>query len=416
MLKERIQILDVTYFLIDKFNYKRINVQNPDMDIWLVNNESEKFPIIRLSKSDLSLNAGQKNNLIASVRNVSKLFNLNEKILNIHFTDLQSEEIREENFKQALVNEHYISPLLEEEFKNIKESLRPIGDNLEKEFRKRELKLLDLGSKKQKRQKFSIKNVGPTQVLLFINLLVFIAATFIEIEFGSTLSAVLLGGLYKNFVYGANEWWRLITAGFLHVDLFHILMNMLVLMQIGSIVEKVYSKKQMIIIFMTSVLTSSLLALIMMDGGTISLGASGGVFGLLGAFIVYLISSDLAKIPRIRNQIVSTLIANVLISLIPGISFWGHLGGFIGGVLVAVAVSKAKKLKPAKIHAIISTVLIVVSMFAYSIFIDDNVYNIKPDIDKLTVKALKEVNLDSYANKLEEDMKVYYQKIGEDYE
>ena len=416
MLKSRIQMLDVTYFLLDKCNYKRMNVINPNLDLWLVNNKNSKYPIIRLTSTPVSEGLRQKNEVMKHVVHISNLVKVDANLLNIHFNQDSQDEVLSGDYKQVVVNEDYVSGLLLNDFKNFNKALRPIKSDLNSELKRRELKILDLSSKGSRIKEFSIKKVGPTQAIMFINLLVFMGATFLSTKFGDSLAAVLMGGLYKNFIYGANEWWRIITAGFLHVDLFHILMNTLVLFQAGVLVETLYGKKQMIIIYLTSIITSSLLALIMMDGGTVSLGASGGVFGLMGAIIVYLYTSNLVKVPKVRSQIFRTLLANVLISLIPGISFYGHLGGFIGGVLITVSISNSAKLKPMKKHAMISTVIIIVGMVFYAAFEDNNVYNIRPEVDKYTISAIRELGFDDYGQRLEDNMIKYYTKIGESYD
>lgn len=416
MLKSRIQMLDVTYFLLDKCNYKRMNVINPNLDLWLVNNKNSKYPIIRLTSTPVSEGVRQKNEVMKHVVHISNLVKVDANLLNIHFNQDSQDEVLSGDYKQVVVNEDYVSGLLLNDFKNFNKALRPIKSDLNSELKRRELKILDLSSKGSRIKEFSIKKVGPTQAIMFINLLVFMGATFLSTKFGDSLAAVLMGGLYKNFIYGANEWWRIITAGFLHVDLFHILMNTLVLFQAGVLVETLYGKKQMIIIYLTSIITSSLLALIMMDGGTVSLGASGGVFGLMGAIIVYLYTSNLVKVPKVRSQIFRTLLANVLISLIPGISFYGHLGGFIGGVLITVSISNSAKLKPMKKHAMISTVIIIVGMVFYAAFEDNNVYNIRPEVDKYTISAIRELGFDDYGQRLEDNMIKYYTKIGESYD
>ena len=416
MLKSRIQMLDVTYFLLDKCNYRRINVINPNLDLWLVNNKHPKHQIIRLTSTPASEGVRHKNEIMKHVVHISKLVKVSEKVLNIHFSASSEGENLSGPYLQTIINEDYTSSLLLSDFKNFNKALRPIKDDLQGELKRRELKILDLSSKGSKIKDFSLKKVGPTQVIMFINLLVFLGATFLSTKFGDSLAAVLMGGLYKNFIYGANEWWRIISAGFLHVDLFHILMNTLVLFQAGILVESLYGKKQMLIIYLTSIITSSLLALIMMDGGTVSLGASGGVFGLMGAIIVYLYTSNLVKVPKIRSQIFRTLFANILISLIPGISFYGHLGGFIGGVLITVAISSSIKLRPMKKHAMISTVIIIVGMVFYAAFEDNNVYNIRPEVDKFTIQAVRDLGLDNYGASLENNMIKYYKSIGESYD
>lgn len=416
MLKTRISMLDAAYFLIDKYGYERVNVVNQNMDLWLLNRSSKKYPMIRLTPQALSEGSLKKEAYMKQAANIGSLLNVNTKILNIHFNVEQANEVNSGPYQQALVSQTYISPFLNEEFNGFGQSFRPVGDDLEAEIKKREIKFLDLASKKKNRKRFKLSMIGPSHILMLLNALVYMLTPFIIINYGRSLTALILGALYKNFVYGANQWWRLISAGFLHVDFFHFLINMIVLLQIGMVIEKIYGKKQMLIIYMVSVVSSSLLSLVMMDGGSISLGASGGIFGLLGAFLVYLFSSNLYKIPKVRSQITRTLLANLLISLLPGISFWGHLGGLIGGILISIAVSEAKSLKPAKIHAYISTFLVIALTFGYAVFMDNNVYNIKPEVDKLSIQAYKEIGLEDFANNLDKDLKIYYESIGESYE
>lgn len=416
MLKSRIQMLDITYFLIDKYGYSRVNIINPNLDLWLVNKQNVNNPIIRLTNTSLSEGNIKKDQIIKQAFQVSQLLKVDNKVLNIHFNEQVQGEFVSDTYKQTLVNESYVSEYLKESFLGFESSLKPIKDDLNQELKKRELKILDLSNRAKKPRDFSLKAISMTQIIVSLNLFVFLLVSFLKITYGEFIPAVLLGGLYKNFVYGANEWWRIISAGFLHLDIFHILINMLVLLQTGAIVENVYGKSKMLKIYMSSIVVSSMLALIMMDGGSISIGASGGIFGLMGAVVVYLYTSNLYKIPKVRNQILVTLSANLLLSLMPGISFWGHFGGFIGGILITIAVSDSKKLKPAKIHAQISTVMIIVAMFGYSLFVDNNLYNIRPNVDKVTVEVTRELGLDRYADYLEKNLLEYYSEIGEDYE
>ena len=73
-------------------------------------------------------------------------------------------------------------------------------------------------------------------------------------------------------------------------------------------------------------------------------------------------------------------------------------------------------LKPAKIHAYISTAIIISLMFIFSAGFDKNVYNIKPDVDKYSIMALNELGFNNYAQRLNDNMIIYYKSIGETYE
>lgn len=84
---------------------------------------------------------------------------------------------------------------------------------------------------------------------------------------------------------------------------------------VGHMIEKTYGKKQMLFIYFTSIVTSSLLSLVTSQGSTITAGASGGIFGLIGALTVYLFTSGLYKVPAVRASMIRTITINLMISL-----------------------------------------------------------------------------------------------------
>ena len=125
-----------------------------------------------------------------------------------------------------------------------------------------------------------------TKILIGINVLVFL----INLAQGSTLAQVP-GTLFEKgalFVPGGldqGEWWRLITAAFLHASLIHLGMNMLVLWFIGAPVEQAIGRGRFLAIYMVSGLAGSAGALIF-SPNAVTVGASGAIFGILGAALV----------------------------------------------------------------------------------------------------------------------------------
>lgn len=162
-----------------------------------------------------------------------------------------------------------------------------------------------------------------TYVLLALNVAVFFGAA-------SSLDArdqMILFGPYV----ADGEYWRLITAGFLHISIFHIGMNLLALFWLGRMIEPALGHARFVVVYLVSLLTGSLGVLILSwDAPT--LGASGAVYGLLGAAVVMARNRNIGLM---QSGLLPILVLNAGITLlIPNISLGGHLGGFVGGLVV----------------------------------------------------------------------------------
>ncbi|MFD6414925.1 rhomboid family intramembrane serine protease [Streptomyces sp. NPDC060194] len=129
-----------------------------------------------------------------------------------------------------------------------------------------------------------------------------------------------------------GEWYRLLTATFLHEDLVHIAFNMLALWVFGGMVERHLGRSRYLVLYLLSGLGGSVLAYLVAAPNQPSLGASGAVFGLLGAVAV--LSRRLREDMR---PIVILIVVYVIFSFRGGISWEGHLGGLVTGVLVSAA-------------------------------------------------------------------------------
>ncbi len=125
-----------------------------------------------------------------------------------------------------------------------------------------------------------------------------------------------------------GEWWRVITAGFLHFGILHVAMNMLLLFQLGNLLEPVVGRGRFALLYFASLVGGSCGALLL-SPNALTGGASGAVFGLMGAAAVALMHRG---VNPMSTGIGSTLVVNLLITFaIPGISIGGHLGGVIVG-------------------------------------------------------------------------------------
>jgi len=127
-----------------------------------------------------------------------------------------------------------------------------------------------------------------------------------------------------------GQWWRIVTGGFLHENLIHIGFNMYVLYVLGQMLEPALGSFKFAVVYGVSLLTGSLGALIV-SPHSLTVGASGAVFGLMGATATEMRAR---QIPLMQSGVGGLILINLIISFtIPGISWGGHIGGLIGGVL-----------------------------------------------------------------------------------
>ena len=178
-----------------------------------------------------------------------------------------------------------------------------------------------------------IKSYPVTSIIIALNVLMFIVTAFISGNFMDidTLTLVRFGAKFNPLIKN-GEVWRLITCGFLHGGLIHLLCNMYSLFIIGPQIESIYGMRNYIIIYMVSCITSSLLSYY--ASMSISVGASGAIFGLMGALLAFAILER----NRIQKRYISSLVQVIVLNMFIGFSLsnidnFGHLGGFAGGIL-----------------------------------------------------------------------------------
>jgi membrane associated rhomboid family serine protease len=136
----------------------------------------------------------------------------------------------------------------------------------------------------------------------------------------------------------AGDYWRLITSGFMHAGLAHLLFNMFSLYILGSLLEPAVGRLRFAIIYFVSLLSGSL-GVLLISPNEVTVGASGAVFGLMSAAIIVLRNRGFDVM---ASGLPFWLGLNLLFTFsISGISVGGHIGGLIGGALVAILLYEA---------------------------------------------------------------------------
>lgn len=146
-------------------------------------------------------------------------------------------------------------------------------------------------------------------------------------------SATRLGALSPVLVR-EGEWWRLVTVAFLHGGLMHLGFNLYVLYQLGGFAERLLGPVRLVVVFCAAVLGGSIASTLFLDPSHYSVGASGGLWGLLGAHAVLAFRPGALPeglVPGARRAAIINLLLNVAVSAMPNVDVYGHLGGGLTG-------------------------------------------------------------------------------------
>jgi membrane associated rhomboid family serine protease len=175
-----------------------------------------------------------------------------------------------------------------------------------------------------------------TKVLIGINVGVYLLELAMGGQVNGTGNRIYENGALYGPLVATGDWWRLFTAMFLHYGPIHLAFNMLALWFFGGAVEQAIGRSRYLLVYIVSGLAGSAGALVFTPN-SVTVGASGAIFGILGAALV---------LERQRNYVlgggaIGIIVLNLVFTFaIPGISIGGHLGGLVGGALCMLALSR----------------------------------------------------------------------------
>lgn len=334
----------INYFITEK-NYNPMIIHGLNDEIWL-ENLNEDYKIVRIvshhihNKEQLDFDKFKLSRIVKQVK--KKTLSFKVKVLSI-YTDLEDDKILSNDDIYINKEEDINNPKLTNVFPNIVEKTKVDENGLEY-F----IKVTDnINQKNESKSKiaekiFSFKKPIVTYSLIFICILVFIL--MYVLGNGSTDNYTLL-------VFGANvdtltkngDYYRLFTSMFLHIGILHLLCNMYSLYIIGKEVENVFGKVKYLIIYLLSGIVGSILSLAF-NHNTICAGASGAIFGLLGALLYFGYYYRTYLGATLTRSIVPVIVLNLIIGFTSsGIDNAAHIGGLVGGILIAMAVGVPDK-------------------------------------------------------------------------
>lgn len=367
--KDNELVMKLLHYFITEREYSPVVLHGAQNEIWLENLNGD-YKIIRIvtnyihNDEQLNFDIFKTRQIAKKIKSKTCSFNINVMSIFLNLGDnvhLENDEKIAKNI--SCVNIKDIKDL--EKHKLILDTFPDITS--ETDFKEEGMELFikittDIGKKNESEAKkaediFKQKKPYITYGIIIINVIVFLLM-YILGSGSTSISTLISFGAHYNPLIKAGEYYRLITSIFIHIGVLHLLCNLYALYIIGPQIESFYGKIKYIIIYLFSGVMGGLLS--MLFETSISAGASGAIFGLLGALLYFGYHYRIYLGTVIKSQIIPVILLNLLLGfMLSGINNAAHIGGLIGGVLISMALGvKYKSTKIDKVNGWILTVVL----------------------------------------------------------
>ena len=330
------------YFITEK-GYTPIILQGAEDEIWLENLD-EDYKIVRIviryihNDEQYKFDVFKTNRILKKIKKKTLSFKLNTLSI---FLDLGGsvnlDEFKSDNITAVEVheeNEVKKNKLLKSIFPDLSKKLKfsedgvalfvKVTNDINAHNKKDQEKVADV---------FSPKKPVVTYALILINVFMFL----FPLINGNSEEFYNLFASYGPFVK-MGDYYRLISAAFMHANIAHLIFNMYALWIIGMQLESFIGKWRYLVVYLFSAISGSLLSVIVTPDA-VSVGASGAIFGLLGALLYFGYHYRVYLGTVIKSQIIPLIVINLLLGfMVPGIDNAAHIGGLIGGALIMIGV------------------------------------------------------------------------------
>ncbi len=335
-------VMKLLHYFITEKNYNPIILQGVENEIWLENME-EDYKIIRIVSSYIHNDEQFRFDMFKTKRIMKKIkkktLSLKMNALSIFLdlgenVDLGSNQTKDVYCLKVIEEKDFKnSELVKNSFPDLTKKLKYSEEGLQL-FAKitNDINVHNKTDAEKMDEVFKIKTPYVTYFLISICAVFY----FFPILFGNYDFMVSNFAINKIAIM-KGEYYRLLTASFLHGSIIHLLFNSYALFVIGSQVESFLGKAKYLTIYLFSAITGSLLSMIFI-GNNLSLGASGAIFGLLGALVYFGYHYRVFLGNVLKSQIIPLILFNLVLGFtLPGIDNSAHIGGLIGGSLMTMA-------------------------------------------------------------------------------
>lgn len=363
-------IMALVHYFVTEENYSPIVVKGVKDEIWLENLEAP-YRIIRINsnyihneeqykfdvfKTEKVMEQIKRKTLSMSMNTLNILLNVSEDLeFNVEAKNIASIKIND--MEEIATDENLLGifPKLQSKLIKDKEGIDLIV-NVTNDINAKTVKENAMFSKI-----FEPKRSIITPLLIISCVLVFIAMYIFGNGSEDSNTLIMFGANLKYLIL-KGEVWRLFTCMFLHIGILHLLVNMYALFIVGKDLEGIMGKLKFTLIYLGSGIIGSLFSAVL--NNSISAGASGAIFGLMGSLIYFGYHYRLYLGTVLKTQIIPVIVLNLLIGFLStGIDNYAHIGGLIGGYLITMALGiPGKETKRDRINGSIVLVLLIVFM------------------------------------------------------
>jgi rhomboid protease GluP len=354
-------VMKLLHYFITEKGYNPIVLHGAKDEIWLENLNSD-YKIVRIVSNYIHNNEQFDFDLFKTKKIVKKIqkttFSLNMNALSIFINLGENVNIKETYRNIDIVNLKEFDDI--KQYKTVMEVFPDIIKKSKIKEKGMELffKLTSEINKKNEQEGIKAEEIFKpkkpiiTVSLIIINVIVFILMYIFGKGSQDAFTLIKFGAFQKDLILG-GEYYRLITSAFLHIGIFHLLFNCYALYVIGRQLESFLGKIKFLIIYLVSALCGSLMSMIFPI--SISAGASGAIFGLLGSLLYFGYNYRVYLGTVLKSQIIPLILINLIFGfMVSGINNAAHIGGLIGGILITMSLGiKYKSKKSEQINGIV---------------------------------------------------------------
>ena len=365
-------VMKLLHYFITERGYNPVIIRGVKDEIWLENLEDD-YKIVRIVSGYIHNNEQFKfdifktKSLLKTIKKKTLSFKINALSIFVNLGDNVdiSEFDNTPNIKFA--NIHEASDL--DKYRFVTSAFPDITKDMD--FKEKGLELFmkitsdinkkNEGDAKMNEDVFRPKKPVITYALIIINVLVFILSVFND-------SILPMFAVNRELIVNFGQYYRLITGMFLHGSILHLLFNMYALYIIGMQLESFLGKAKYLIVYLLSGIGASMLSIFFSN--SFSVGASGAIFGLMGALLYFGYHYRVYLDSVVKSQIIPLIVLNLILGFtLSGIDNWAHIGGLVSGILATMTVGvKYKSTKFEMINGII-LYLIYIVFIGYMVFV-----------------------------------------------
>ena len=365
-------VMKLLHYFITERGYNPVIIRGVKDEIWLENLEDD-YKIVRIVSGYIHNNEQFKfdlfktKNLLKTIKKKTLSFKINALSIFVNLGDNVDITKFEDTPNIKFANIHEASDL--DKYRFVTSAFPDITEDMD--FREKGLELFmkitsDINKKNEDDAKMNEDVFRPkkpiiTYALIAINVVVFILSVFND--------AILpMFAVNRELIVNFNQYYRLFTGMFLHAGILHLLFNMYALYIIGMQLESFLGKAKYLIVYLLSGIGASMLSIFFSN--SFSVGASGAIFGLMGALLYFGYHYRVYLDSVVKSQIIPLIILNLILGFtISGVDNWAHIGGLVSGILATMAVGvKYKSTKFEMINGII-LYLIYIGFLIYMVFV-----------------------------------------------